>query len=50
MIDSYFFLSLSLLCAMMHRYNNQWMAVDYNKFTPGQTPQDGLLVILEQIP
>ncbi|KAG7263408.1 hypothetical protein CRUP_007414, partial [Coryphaenoides rupestris] len=32
-------------------YNNQWMIVDYNHFTPGQTViKDQLLTVLEQIP
>lgn len=32
-------------------YNNEWMVVDYNKFTPGEaTLQDGLLWISEQLP
>ncbi|KAL1140828.1 hypothetical protein AAG570_000756, partial [Ranatra chinensis] len=32
-------------------YNNQWMVVDYNKFTPGSLkPQKGLLTIAEQLP
>ncbi|XP_008416969.1 putative phospholipase B-like 2 [Poecilia reticulata] len=32
-------------------YNNQWMIVDYNRFTPGQAAiKDGLFVVLEQIP
>ncbi|XP_077600710.1 putative phospholipase B-like 2 [Stigmatopora nigra] len=32
-------------------YNNQWMIVDYNHFTPGMTAvKEGLFVVLEQIP
>ncbi|XP_067929268.1 putative phospholipase B-like 2 [Watersipora subatra] len=32
-------------------YNNEWMIVDYNKFTPGQAElSKGLLTVLEQLP
>ncbi|XP_068594488.1 putative phospholipase B-like 2 [Brachionichthys hirsutus] len=31
-------------------YNNQWMIVDYNHFTPGKTIREDLFVVLEQIP
>ncbi|XP_003451715.1 putative phospholipase B-like 2 [Oreochromis niloticus] len=32
-------------------YNNQWMIVNYNLFTPGKTDiTEGLFVVLEQIP
>ncbi|XP_064620556.1 putative phospholipase B-like 2 [Lineus longissimus] len=31
-------------------YNNQWMIVDYKKFTPGNASSQDLLWVLEQIP
>jgi len=31
-------------------YNNQWQVVDYKQFTPGATPANGTLWILEQVP
>ncbi|XP_071850229.1 putative phospholipase B-like 2 [Apostichopus japonicus] len=34
----------------MGTYNNQWMVIDYNKFTPGESPRDGLFVLAEQLP
>lgn len=34
----------------MGTYNNQWMVIDYNKFTPGEKPKDGLFILVEQLP
>uniref|UniRef100_A0A0M3I5Y5 Phospholipase B-like n=1 Tax=Ascaris lumbricoides TaxID=6252 RepID=A0A0M3I5Y5_ASCLU len=32
-------------------YNNQWVILDYKRFTPGKgLPPDGLLFVLEQVP
>ena len=31
-------------------YNNQWMIVDYSKFIPQKTPEEGLFYALEQMP
>jgi hypothetical protein len=31
-------------------YNNQWIVVNYARFTPGQPLPDGVLHIVEQIP
>ncbi|OQR76026.1 putative phospholipase B 2-like [Tropilaelaps mercedesae] len=31
-------------------YNNQWMIVDYKRFTPGKNIQPGTLTVLEEIP
>ncbi len=31
-------------------YNNMWLAVDYNLFTPGQVLPSGTLIISEQLP
>ncbi|KAM9330806.1 putative phospholipase B-like 2 [Gastrophryne carolinensis] len=32
-------------------YNNQWMVIDYSKFSPGSTEEpSGLLTVLEQLP
>ena len=30
--------------------NNQWVCVDYNKFSAGSAPEDGCVVVLEQAP
>jgi hypothetical protein len=32
------------------RYNDEWMIVDYNMFTPGMPLKNGLLTVLDQIP
>lgn len=37
-------------CSCAFSYNNQWIVVDYKKFTPKKPLQDGALWILEQIP
>lgn len=31
-------------------YNNQWMIIDYNKFTPGQRLKPNTVLLLEQLP
>lgn len=31
-------------------YNNEWMIVDYKKFTPNKPLQNNLLIVLEQLP
>lgn len=31
-------------------YNNQWMVLDWLKFTPGMEPAEGFLTVLEQLP
>lgn len=38
------------LFSLRSRYNNQWMVVDYKKFTPGKPVQPGTLTVLEEIP
>jgi hypothetical protein len=38
------------LFVFLHRYNNQWIIVDYKQFTPGESLGEGLLWIAEQIP
>eukprot|EP01036_Dinobryon_divergens_P034039 gene34039-43981_t len=31
-------------------YVNQWMVVDYDRFTPGRAPETGFLTVLEEVP
>jgi len=31
-------------------YTNQWMVIDLNKFTVGAPPEEGFLIVLEEIP
>jgi hypothetical protein len=31
-------------------YANQWMVLDYSKFTPGSPPQNHFLTVLEEVP
>lgn len=31
-------------------YNDEWMIIDYNMFTPGKPLKNGLLTVLNQIP
>ena len=39
-----------LLIAPTGTYNNMWIAVDYNLFSPGQVLQPNTVVIVEQLP
>lgn len=31
-------------------YNNQWMIIDYKRFVPYETINDGLFIVIEQVP
>ena len=46
-----FFLEKIISCKnLIFRYNDEWMIVDYNRFTPGMPLKNGLLTVLDQIP